>query len=195
MWGWRVSRLGFPCVWPWRSRVAEAHHARRSREASIEAPPRLHLRIHRFGFKRRHRADDPGGRPPMARAPRGEGPEVRLPGPGGVEVGHRVRVAALREVLVREQERHQEAGARSASGRAGLSGLRLASAPDRVLHREQLRALVEDEAHGAVPAPDVRSSSERKNRAQNRARARFFVKIDRAQKQKSSSNLGKSTCR
>ena len=97
-----------------RARVAEAHHARRSREASLEAPPRLHLRIHRFSFQRRHRTDDPRGRPPMARAPRGEEPEVRLPGPGGVEVGHRVRVAAVRDVLVCEQERHEEAGARCA---------------------------------------------------------------------------------
>ena len=107
------SRAVTTVATPFR-RVAEAHHARRSREASIEAPPGIHLRVHRFGFQRRHRADDPGGRPPMARAPRGEGPEVRLPGPGGVEVGHRVRVAALREVLVREQERDEEGGARGA---------------------------------------------------------------------------------
>ena len=37
-----------------------------------------------------------------------------------------------------------------------MLGLRSALAPDGVLHREQLRAPVEDEAHGAVPAPDVR---------------------------------------
>jgi len=76
------SRAVTTLATPFR-RVAEAHHARRSCEASLETPPLFHLRIHRRRGKihRRasgRRADRLRGRALVARAPRGEGPEVRF---------------------------------------------------------------------------------------------------------------------
>ena len=110
------SRAVTTLATPFR-RVAEAHHARRSCEASLETPPLFHLRIHRRRGKihRRasgRRADRLRGRALVARAPRGEDPKYV----SDVKVRHRVHVAAQRDVLVRQQKRHGDAGARRSSG-------------------------------------------------------------------------------